>query len=32
MPIVDANGRLFGRINVIDAIVALLLVGLIPLA
>lgn len=31
MPIVDEHGRLFGRLNLFDAIVALLVVGLIPL-
>ena len=32
MPIVDPDGRLFGRFNVIDAVVAVLLLGLVPLA
>jgi hypothetical protein len=32
MPIVDSHGRLLGRLNVIDAIAALLLLGLLPLA
>jgi hypothetical protein len=32
MPIVDANGRLFGRLNLIDALVLVLVVGMIPLA
>jgi hypothetical protein len=31
MPIVDEHGRLFGRFNVLDAIVAVLVLGLIPL-
>ena len=32
MPIVDSRGRVFGRLNLVDAIVAVLLIGLIPLA
>ena len=32
MPLVDDRGRLFGRFSLIDAILALLLLGLIPLA
>ena len=32
MPIVDANGRLFGRVNLVDALVLVLLVGMVPLA
>lgn len=32
MAIVDAQGRLFGRLNLLDAIVGLLVLGLIPLA
>jgi hypothetical protein len=32
MPIVDAQGRLFGRLNLLDAVIAILLLGLIPLA
>lgn len=32
MAIVDARGRLFGRLNLLDAVLALLLFGLIPLA
>lgn len=32
MAIVDEQGRLFGRLNLLDAIVALLVLGLIPLA
>lgn len=32
MPIVDARGRLFGRLNLVDAIAAVLVVGLVPLA
>lgn len=32
MAMVDEQGRLFGRLNLVDAIVALVLVGLIPLA
>ena len=32
MPVVDANGRVFGRWNLIDAFVVLLLLGLVPLA
>ena len=31
MPIVDEHGRLFGRLNLLDAIVAVLVLGLIPL-
>lgn len=32
MAIVDQQGRLFGRLNLLDAIVALLVLGLIPLS
>lgn len=32
MPLIDSNGRLFGRINVIDALVGILVLGLVPLA
>lgn len=32
MPLVDDRGRLFGRLSLIDAILALLLLGLIPLS
>jgi hypothetical protein len=32
MPLVDDRGRLFGRFSLIDAILALLIVGLIPLS
>ena len=32
MSVIDERGRLFGRVNLIDAIVALVLLGLIPLA
>ncbi len=32
MAILDGRGRLFGRFNVFDAIVAILLLGLVPLA
>jgi len=32
MAIVDQHGRLFGRLNLLDAIVALLVLGLIPLS
>lgn len=32
MAIVDEQGRLFGRLNLVDAILALLVLGLIPLA
>jgi hypothetical protein len=32
MPLVDDRGRLFGRINLIDGLIAVLLIGLIPLA
>jgi len=32
MPLIDERGRLFGRVNVIDAAVGLLVLGLIPLA
>lgn len=32
MPIVDENGRLFGRLNLLDAVIGVLLLGLIPLA
>ncbi len=32
MAIVDEQGRLFGRLNLLDAIVALVILGLIPLA
>jgi hypothetical protein len=32
MALIDDRGRLFGRVNIIDAAVGLLLVGLIPLA
>lgn len=32
MPVIDERGRLFGRVNLIDAIVGLVLLGLIPLA
>jgi hypothetical protein len=31
MPIVDAQGRLFGRLNILDAVLAILLLGLLPL-
>jgi len=32
MAIVDAQGRLFGRLNLLDAIIGVLVLGLIPLA
>jgi hypothetical protein len=32
MPVIDDRGRLFGKANLIDALVALLVLGLIPLA
>jgi uncharacterized protein DUF4330 len=32
MPLIDEQGRVFGRINLIDALVALVLLGVIPLA
>lgn len=32
MPILDEEGRLFGRVNLVDAVVAVLVAGLIPLA
>ena len=32
MPVIDERGRLFGAVNLIDAVVALVLLGLIPLA
>lgn len=32
MPIVDDKGRLFGRINLVDAVLAIVLLGLVPLA
>jgi hypothetical protein len=32
MPIVDSRGRLFGRLNLVDAVVLLLLLGFVPLA
>lgn len=32
MSVIDQHGRLFGRVNIIDALVALFVVGLIPLA
>jgi hypothetical protein len=32
MPIVDAQGRLFGRLNLLDAMIGILLLGLVPLA
>lgn len=32
MSLIDERGRLFGRVNLIDAIVAVLVLGLIPLA
>jgi hypothetical protein len=31
MPLIDARGRVFGRLNLIDALVVLLVLGLIPL-
>ena len=31
MPLIDDRGRLFGKINLIDAIVAVVLLGLVPL-
>src|SRR5712691_570806 len=32
MPVIDDRGRLFGKVNLIDAIVAIVVLGLIPLA
>ena len=32
MPVIDDRGRLFGKVNLIDALVGLLVLGLIPLA
>ena len=32
MSVIDQHGRLFGRVNLIDALVALFVLGLIPLA
>ena len=32
MPLIDDRGRVFGRLNLIDAMVAVVLLGLIPLA
>jgi hypothetical protein len=32
MPIVDDRGRLFGRLNLLDAVLGVLILGLIPLA
>jgi hypothetical protein len=32
MPLIDDRGRVFGKVNLIDAIVALVMLGLIPLA
>ena len=32
MPVLDERGRLFGKINLIDAVVVVLALGLIPLA
>ena len=32
MPVLDERGRLFGKINLIDAVVVVLVLGLIPLA
>ncbi len=32
MPVIDERGRLFGRVNLIDALVGVVLLGLIPLA
>jgi len=32
MPIVDDRGRIFGRLNLLDAVLGLLILGLIPLA
>lgn len=32
MPLIDDRGRLFGRINLIDGLVAIVILGLIPLA
>lgn len=31
-PIVDRDGRIFGRVNLVDALVALFLIGLVPVA
>ena len=32
MPLIDDNGRLFGRVNLFDALAAVLVLGMIPLA
>ena len=32
MPLVDQHGRLFGRLNLLDALLAVVLLGLVPLA
>src|SRR6185503_12067781 len=32
MPLIDDRGRLFGKVNLIDATVAVVVLGLIPLA
>ena len=32
MALVDEQGRLFGRVNLLDAIMAVVIVGLVPLA
>lgn len=32
MTMLDANGRLFGRLNIVDAVVVIFLLGLIPVA